>query len=150
MITAEEIKDFSSYIEFIFEVQKVSLIDFFVPRNRFIYLITSNETKIYSSESISFNGEFVPVKIPIDLIINGFTITFIGSDNSCLNYKDETIGSFNQSKGQLLLGLTINNRKVNIINKSNLIQNLSFIDYIKKGVTIKLSIGIYFIKQATK
>ena len=142
IITAEEIKDFSSYIELIFEVQKVSLIDFFVPRNRFIYLITSNERKIYSSESISFNGEFVPVKIPIDLIINGFTITFIGSDNSCLNYKDETIGSFNQSKGQLLLGLTINNRKVNIINKSNLIQNLSFIDYIKKGVTIKLSIGI--------
>ena len=142
MITAEEIKDFSSYIEFIFEVQKVSLIDFFVPRNRFTYLITSNERKVYSSESISINGEFAPVKIPINLIINGFTITFIGPDKSCLNYKDETIGSFNQSKGQLLLGLTINNKKVNIINKSNLIHNFSFIDYIKKGVTIKLSIGI--------
>ena len=142
IITAEEIKEISSYIEFIFEVQKVSRIDFFVPRNRFTYLITSNERKIYSSESISINGEFQPIKIPLDLIINGFTISFIGPDNSGLNYKDETIGSFNQSKGQIFLSLVINNKKVNIINKSKLIQNFSFIDYIRQGVTIKLNIGI--------
>ena len=142
IITAEEIKDFSTYMEFIFEVQNVSRIAFFIPKYRFTYLITSNERKIYSSESISVNGEFEPAKIPLDLIMNGFTITFIGPDKSCLQYKDETIGSFNQSKGQLLLSLSINDKKVNIINKSQLIQNLSFIDYIRKGVTIKLNIGI--------
>ena len=142
IITTEEIMDSKSYLDVQFDVQRVSLIDFNKPKYRFYYVITSNERKVYSSESLSWYGRFEPVKIPVALIQNGFTITFLDNNNNCLGFTNQNLDTIVKLKDQFLLSLMINGKKLNIVNRAVLIKNISFIDYIRKGVTIKLNIGI--------
>ena len=142
IITAQGINNVNSYIEFIFITQNVFGVDFGKMKNKITYLISSYGRKICSSESISYNGTFQPSKIPVGLIENGFNITFYDSNKEELGHKDENVQNFLRQKDNIYLNLKIDGKVVNIIHKSNLIKNYSFVDYIKSGVTIKLTIGI--------
>jgi hypothetical protein len=142
IITAQGINNVNSYIEFIFITRNVFGVDFGKVKNKITYLISSLGRKIYSSESISYNGNFQPIKIPVGLIENGFTITFYNSEKKELGHKDENVQNFLRQKDNIYLKLKINGEVVDIIHKSNLIKNYSFVDYIRSGVAIKLTIGI--------
>jgi len=144
IVTAEGITDTNSYIEFNLSAQNNSNFDFKNISDRISYCVISNKRKIYSSESISMNGNFDKIKIPSYLLDKGFTVSFLNSKQEELAYKDETIESFTSPNQNIYLGLNINKKKLNIINHSSIVGNISFIDYIKKGVTIKLNIGIDF------
>ena len=140
IITAQGISNSNSFIEFDFKV--ASSIDFKYKKNLISYLISSTK-KIYSSGSISSFGSFDKIKIPTSLLENGFTITFYDSFQEVILYKNETIQSFTQcNPNQIYAVLNFRGNYVNIFNKSKFINNINFIDYIKNGVTIKLSIGI--------
>ena len=144
IISAQGISNENAYIEFNFTTQCISYFDFSKLSDRISYLITSNGRKIYSSESISNFGKFETIKIPVALIDQGFTVSFMDSNKKTLGYRDESIQSFIASNGNVYLNLNVNKKQLNIINNSHFLKNYSFIDYIKNGVFIKLDIGIDF------
>ena len=139
-ITAQGISNTNSFVEFEFKV--VSNINFTDKKNLISYLITSNSRKIYSSESIPKNRTFDKIRIPTHLIQNGFTVSFLDSLQETLDFKNETIESFTKPNNNLYVRLGIDQKPVDIYNKSRFIKKINFLDYIKNGVTIKLTIGI--------
>ena len=144
IISAEGISDSKSYVEIKLKSQLISFIDFNKPSNKISYLIISNGRKIYESESISPSGIFKSITIPTSLIEKGFTVSFLDCRQKTIAYKNESIQSFTQSINRIYIGLNINNKSLNIINESKITRKVSFLDYIKNGVTIKLNIGIDF------
>ena len=121
---------------------------FYNPEDKISYVITSNYNKtIYESESISSSGKFRDIKIPIYLLKNGFVISFLDCFQESLSYKNENPQQFCQTSNNEYIGIINGNKKINIINNSYIYKNPSFLDYIKNGVRIKLSIGIDYTES---
>lgn len=111
-------------------------------KDKIYYTIKSGGKDIYISGSIPSDGKFKEVRIPSVLLENGFTITFLDAYQDTLSFKDETIQRFCVPKKGVYLGVSVKNKNISIYNKSMLFKNVSFIDYIRSGVMLKLSIGI--------
>ena len=121
---------------------------FYNPEDKISYVITSNYNKtIYESESISSSGQFRDIKIPIYLLKNGFVISFLDCFQESVSYKNESPQQFCQTSNNEYIGIINGNKKINIINNSYIYKNPSFLDYIKNGVRIKLSIGIDYTES---
>ena len=143
IITAQGLTNSDSHVEILFILNNIPDNHLIKISNRISYLITSNGRKVYSSESLSVNGAFQPIKIPSGLLENGFNVSFLINNKEVIGFKNETtIQEFLQQKDKIYLNLYYHNTILNIINKSRIIRNVSFIDYIKNGVKIKLTIGI--------
>ena len=113
----------------------------------FNFMITSNYKKIYSSELISKYGQFKTTSIPKELLEPQFEVTFFNYRKEKIVSKLETPDSFTGQNNQVYLTLNVNNNDYYIYNNSQLSQEYSFIDYIKNGVQIALSIGIDFTRS---
>ena len=144
VINAQAVNNTNSFIDFIFKVKTNQNVDFGDIRNKISYKIANRGRLVYQSESISSYGTFNPIRIPVAILEPDFTISFLNSKQEVLIFKDETIDSFTQQKNLIYLGLCSNNNQINIINDSKIFRCFSFLDYIKNGVSIKLSIGIDF------
>ena len=143
IITAQGLTNSDSHVEFLFILNNIPENILIKISNGISYLITSNGRKVYSSESLSVNGAFQPIKIPLGLLEKGFNVSFLNNNKEVIGTKNETtIQEFLQQKDKIYLNLYGHNIFLNVINKSRIIRNVSFIDYIKNGVTIKLTIGI--------
>ena len=148
-IAAEEIKeDNSSLCCKLSAKYAASNSNFYNPEDRISYVITSGyNKKIYESESISPSGNFGDIKIPLYLLKNGFVISFLDCNQESLSYKNENIQQFCLPTNNEYLGVINGNKKINIINNSFIYKKPSFLDYIKNGVRIKLSIGIDYTES---
>ena len=146
IINAQSVKDTDSYIDFDFIVKSSNNIDFNVIDNKISYQILNRGRLVYQSESISSFGKFEPIRVPLAILEPDFTISFLNSCQNVLIFKDETISGFVDQKPNDLfyLGFFLNNNKISIFNNSKIYRHYTFIDYIKNGVTIKLTIGIDF------
>ena len=144
IISAQGISNSNAYLEFNLSTQCISHFDFSKLSEKISYLVTSNGKKLYASESISNNGQFDSIKIPAALLDKGFTVSFLDCFQESIIYKNESIQSFTTPNQDVYLGLTVYKKQLNIINHSRFLRDISFIDYIKNGVTIKLNIGIDF------
>ena len=146
-ISAQGICDTNSFIFFNFFAVAFSKKNLFnKPEYKISYNITSNGRKVYVSESISTSGNFKVAKIPVALLEPQFTVAFTDHNQNPLIFKNETINTFvtQISNNSLYQELNLNNKIIRIFNQSRLLRQYSFIDYIKNGVTLKLSIGIDF------
>ena len=141
IITAQGLRNANSFVD-VCLYAKNSFYNFRINSNKISYLIISNGRKIYSSESISDFGKFDIAKIPAALLQDGFTVLFLNSSQKTIGSRNDTIQTFTQGKGDIYLHLSAKGKNILIGNKSKLIKNINFIDYIRNGVTIKLTIGI--------
>jgi len=113
-------------------------------KNKFIFKINSlgNNTPIYKSECISDTGVFNQVSIPACILNKGFNIQFINSS------KDEILNISTNIKEMVtnkIITLNVDkNRNFILTSKSYIKKILTFIDYLKLGVQIGLSIAIDF------
>ena len=146
IVIAQSIKETDSFINFDFIVKAMETIDFQNINNLISFKISNPENLLYQSESISYLGKFQPIKIPIAILGQNFTVSFLNSEQKILGFKDETIGDFREQikSDSSYLGFLVNDKIINIYNNSKIFSNYSFIDYLKSGVTIKLTIGIDF------
>ena len=142
-ISAEGISNNASNILCGLEAKHTNPSDNFIdPKDKISYIIISEGRKIYSSESISNNGKFNSISIPTDLLNSGFGIQFLDGYQEQIGYTNENIHQFIIHTNDKYLGVSANGKRINIYNKSFLISNVTFIDYIKAGVEIQLYIGI--------
>ena len=141
-ITAQGLSDSKSYIIIKLKAKSSSSYDFTNPKNKIHYLISAQGRKIYSSESIDHVGKFREKKIPGILLEKGFTIQFFDGFQEFITSKNDTIQNFCIPKKETYFQVCTKQGILSIINKSIFNQNVTFLDYIKAGVRIKLSIGI--------
>ena len=146
-IKANPLNDTNSYLCVDFHAKNLDK-SFSDIKNRISYRISNNSGNIiYNSESVNIAGFFEPIKIPLALLQPNFIISFLDCHQENILYKQETPESFvNNPPGSLYVGLVNknSNSRINIINNSTISRHFTFIDYLKSGVTIKLTIGIDF------
>ena len=113
--------------------------------NKIYYVVTCKNKKLYSSEQISNNGTFLPAQIPIYLLQPFYTVSLFNSNNQLLATFNKTLQEINSQKNKLQLKIPMNNNNyLYLYDNSELTKNYTFIDYLKSGVIIALSIGIDF------
>ena len=146
-ISAEGINDCNNLVMLNFIVKTNNNIDFSNTNNKISFMITSNNRKVYTSESISKYGQFKNISIPKELLEPQFEVSFFNSHMEKIVYKIENPYTFTEKNNQVYLCLNINNNDYLIYNNSQLSQQYSFIEYIKNGVHLSLSIGIDFTRS---
>ena len=125
-----------------FNVQTDTVVDWKEIKNKFIFKLNSENNPIYKSECISDTGTFNKMPIPSCILNKGIQFQFI-------DYKNNIIGDIYTNIQEMIEGKNISiqiskNKSFNIISKCIIKKNLSFIDYLKAGVQIGLSIAIDF------
>ena len=125
----------------------VSSGNFYEPEDKISYRITSRGKKIYESESISPTGKFEEFGIPLYLLKNGFVISFLDCNQESISFKNENPQQFCLPTNKEYLGIINRNKMIKIINYSYISRKPSFLQYIKAGIRIKLSIGIDYTES---
>ena len=143
-ISAFGIANYNSFVLINFLIGTDRQVDFKDINNKISFAIISNGRKVYNSESISKDGQFKTADIPASLLEPTFDICFQNCSQKTIVSRKETIKTFTEPCNREYLSLNINNNQYNIFNQSQLLDKYSFLDYIKNGVQIALSIGIDF------
>ena len=142
-ISAQSISEDVAFVKCKLEAEHVSLSDYFSKsEDKISYIVVADGKKVYSSESINPRGKFQSVNIPVDLLSKGFGIQFLDGFQESIAYKNENIQQFCNSNNNIYLFAKANGKQINIFNKSSYIKEPTFLDYIKAGIRIKLSIAI--------
>lgn len=148
VIKVTELKDNQKYVNFNFEIQHDNNIQFTKNKFRFNYVI-KHGLDLYQSETISRQGTFNASHIPMSLLDSNFNIEFINYKNKCIKSIDIELNEFLNKNGKFqTITLPIHKKKqIQLINKSEIKQSFSFIDYLKSGVQIGMSIAIDFTRS---
>ena len=142
ILKAETLEHNEDIIKFKFDITaKDEEISFKNKNNKIFYEIYS-DTILYRSELLKDNGIFEPAKIPFDLFKDkDIVIKFYNSKKiECGDFKVNVSDFFKKQTFEI----KVNNVIYKIISKSMLTKNYSFIDYLKAGVEIGLSVAIDF------
>ena len=120
---------------------------FVMEKNKLYFIVEKNNEKLYESETFTDDGKFNMAQIPCQILNDNFSIAF-------LNWRNQKICTINtsikdlvdvQKKGQLFFSKQISlSEKLNIYNFSTIREEITFLDYINKGIRIGLNIGIDF------
>ena len=113
--------------------------------NKIIYFITCKGQKIYSSEAINDQGIFNTIEIPTCILLPYYTVNFYNCYNQLISTFNKRIDELTADGDKLQLKIPIhNNNYLFLYDYSELKEQYTFLDYIKAGVRIGLSIGIDF------
>ena len=113
--------------------------------NKMTFVVTCKGKKIYSSEEISGNGTFAPIRIPTCLLQPFYTVSFYNNYNQIVGSFNKSTQEIEPSKDKLQIKIPLlNNNYLFVYDYSEITQNFSFLDFIKAGIRICLSIGIDF------
>ena len=118
-------------------------INFRETKNKLVFRLSTNDRRpIYNSECISGNGKFNTVKIPAGLLDRGINLSFIDCKKKVILNTMTTLQELGNKK-QFPLKMS-KNRQFTCISQSVLTKEYTFVDYLKAGVRIGLSIAIDF------
>ena len=146
LIKADKLKESKGYLNVQFDINSNIPLDLKEGKNKIFYLISNNQ-KIYSSEALGDNGKFTVINIPINLLTPNFKIQFFDCQKKCVGNIQTTLEQFSNKeyneKNKINLILS-KNRTLILTNKSFISIKYTFLDYLKSGVHLGLSIGIDF------
>ena len=116
-------------------------------KNKLYFAIEQDNKRLYESESFTDDGKFNIVQIPLNIIKENFSILFFNWKNKqicCINKSIKELTDINNS-GQIIFTKQITlTEKLVIYNYSSIRDQITFFDYINKGIRIGLDIGIDF------
>jgi hypothetical protein len=149
LIKAQKIGKNDNLVKFNFILKEHKSINNFFAYNKYYFIITSNNRKLYLSEENDNNGAFLPTNIPTLLLQPFYTVNFYNLQNQLIATINKTLQeiSLQNNKSQKDIkpkAIQMNNDALYIYDYSTITKDYSFIDYIKAGVIIALSIGIDF------
>ena len=143
VIKAEKLGKEEDLLDIKFNLENYSDPNFFI-NNKFYYLITCGNTDIYKSAENTDKGTFEHIHIPICLLQPFYTVNLY-------NLQDKIVYSFKRTTHKIKMNeqftgtiSLFNNGYLVLVDNSKITKNYTFIDYIKSGVKIALSIGIDF------
>ena len=122
-------------------------------QNKIFFMIEKCGQKIYESEVFTDDGKFNIVQIPTNILEPNFNIIFykfkkdkLGRNIMNENTKISTnLNKFIESYGKIICVKITMNYNLKIYNYSSIAEQITFLDYIKKGgIRIGLNIGIDF------
>ena len=146
LIKADKLKESKGYLNVQFDINSNIPLDLKEGKNKIFYLI-SNKNKIYSSEALGDNGKFTVINIPINLLTPNFKIQFFDCQKKCVGNIQTTLEQFSNKeyneKNKINLILS-KKRTLILTNRSFISIKYTFLDYLKSGVRLGLSIGIDF------
>ena len=142
-ISAVAVSNSNEYVEFEFDVYTKGNLS--IEQNKFYYSI-ENKTRLYQSEAVSNTAKFNTTLIPLYLLTPDFQIIF-------QNFSHTPIASFTTSVNELINANDDNlvetipfpvteEISVELRNKTKLKRKYSFVEYLRNGVQIGLSIAI--------
>ena len=118
--------------------------NYFGKNNKIIFVISNKDKKLYSSESISYNGQFNNIQIPCYLLQPFYTVSFF-NNNQLISTFNKTVDDIKRNPNCLQIKIPIkNNSFLFLYDNSEVMENYTFLDFIAAGVRIGLSIGIDF------
>ena len=142
IIIAEKIQQGEDLLFLHFDVKSNSTVNWDEAKNKFVFKLMSGANPIYKSECIGNNAKFMPVKIPAGLFTNGMTFAFYDCKNKVVLTENTSIQELiNQKQFSLKMS---KKRTFTITSLSCITKNFTFVDYLKAGVQIGLSIAIDF------
>ena len=142
-IKAEKLGNEDDLVNMNFSLKHNSNKNYF--KNNKIYCsITCGENNIYKSAQIQDDGTFQPFIIPIHLLQPSYKVSFYNIKNKFLFAFNKTINDIKSKKQSNKKIPLINGNYIILSDNSEITKNFTFIDYIKSGVKIALSIGIDF------
>ena len=142
IISAEKIQQGEDLLFLHFDVKSNSTVNWDEAKNKFVFKLMSGTNQIYKSECIGNNAKFMPVKIPAGLFTNGMTFAFYDCKNKVVLTENTSIQELiNQKQFSLKMS---KKRTFTITSLSCITRNFTFVDYLKAGVQIGLSIAIDF------
>ena len=140
-IQAEKLKLSEDIIIIRFEITPEKPVSFSKIRCKMYYEIYSDKI-LYRSECINDNGFFMPVKIPLELFQNNkLTLKLYKSNRKT---RIDTEVGISEFVNGISFKKRINGINYTITSKSKLTKNYTFVDYLKAGMKIGLSIAIDF------
>ena len=142
IIAAEKIQQGEDMLDLFFEVKSNTSVNWEESKNKMVFKVISGSNPIYKSECLDDRGKFMRVKIPAGLLSKGINITFY--DN-----KNKTVASVNTTIQELInrqqISVKMSKRRIfSVISNSRITRNFTFVDYLKAGVQLGLSIAIDF------
>ena len=143
IIQAEKIKQNEEYINIIFDIipqkKKVS----FDEMKYKMYYEVFSDVILYRSECLNDSGIFDTAKIPLSLFKNNnINIKFYKSNRKIRGNFDLSVDEF--INGKKSFDIRVNGVYFKILSKSLLRKNYTFVDYLKAGLEIGLSVAIDF------
>lgn len=116
-------------------------------KNKIYFTVEQDKKKLYESETYTDDGKFNMIQIPLNILKQEFSIGFYSWKNKCIGeLKTNADDLSDQNKnGNIFFTKQISlDSRLNIYNYSSIKDEITFLDYINKGVKIALDIGIDF------
>ena len=144
ILKGEKLNQSEEVIKVTFDIKPNKKVSFEDIKNKMYFEIFS-DIILYRSEYINKEGIFDSIKIPLGLFKdNNIIIIFYNSSKqSCGNFIFN-IGDFTYRKS---FKIKVNGIQFQIISKSYITKNFTFVDYLKAGIEIGLSVAIDFTKS---
>ena len=141
-IAAEKLQNTEDILVFRLDVRPIGNVNFRESKNKLVFHMTNgSKSPIYNSECLNDVGKFSDVKIPAGILGQGIILSFINNKKKVVSEVQTNIQELINKKSFNV----INNKKnYQIISNSFLTRNYTFVDYLKAGVQIGLSIAIDF------
>ena len=151
IIKAIKLRKDKSYIKMNINIINNDPNNNYLKKTKLIFEINCNNKKIYSSETVSDEGNFEIVNIPCYLLYPQYIVNFVDPNNNKTKASyTKLIESlrakrYNDNDNNLQIKLPISKSiSLSIYDNSVFEENISFFDLISSGVVINLSIGIDF------
>ena len=116
----------------------------FFKRNKIYYLISSGNNDLYESAQNKDDGTFDSINIPTYFLQPFYTVNFYNLEKKLLFSFDSSIDEIKSNKQSPKIFKIKKDKYITVYDNSEITKNFTFIDYIKSGVKIALSIGIDF------
>ena len=142
VITAEKIEQGEDLLEFALDIKSNIPVNWDETKNKIVFKLNSGVNPVYQSECINERGQFQKVKIPTGIVAKGINLNFI-------DCKNKSVANINTNIQELVNQKLINikmskNRTFMATSLSRITRNYTFVDYLKAGVQIGLSVAIDF------
>ena len=142
-VAAEKIGNSEDILILRLNINPNGRINFSESKNKIVFhMMNNNRSPIYNSECISDQGQFNEVKIPGGLVANGIILSFINNKKKVIT-EIQTNTQELVNKKQFDIKLT-SSKIYKCTSNSIMTRNYTFVDYLKAGVQIGLSIAIDF------
>jgi hypothetical protein len=141
-IAAEKIQNTEDILVLRLDMIPTGNANFAETKNKLVFHLTnSSKSPIYNSECLNNLGKFNEVKIPAGLLGQGIILSFI-------NDKRKVVAEIQTNVQELInkktFEITNHSKKFSCVSNSFLTRNYTFVDYLKAGVQLGLSIAIDF------